>query len=100
MAAVTSVSISGELSREALNADEFVVKKGSTFNQRVKDFARKGFSRKTVNGLNFYRVNVIDDIVSNLRLSSCFALFNIESNAFERFLSSSSHYLNMKHTQC
>lgn len=100
MAAATPVSISGGLSREALNADGFVVEKGSTFGQRVEDFARKGFPRKTADGLNFCRVNVIDDTVSNLRLSSCFAFSNIGSSTFGRFLSPRSHCLDMEHTQC
>jgi hypothetical protein len=100
MTAATLVSISDELSREALNVDEFIVKKESTFNQQVENFVRKRFFRKTADELNFCRVNVVDDIVSNLYLSVCFASFNSESSVFERFLSSSSHDLNMKHTQC
>ena len=100
MAAATLVSINDELSREALNVDEFVVEKESTFGQRVEDFARKRFPRKTADGLNFCRVNVVDDIVSNLRLSVCFASSNSESSIFGRFLSPRFHGLNRKHTQC
>lgn len=88
MITATFVSISDEFSRKTLNVDEFVVEKDSTFDQRVENFVKKKFSRKTANELNFYRVNVIDDIVNNLHLSDYFALFNIDSNAFERFLSS------------
>ncbi len=100
MTAATLVSINDELSREALNVDEFVVEKGSTFGQRVENFVRKKFSWKTADELNFCRVNVVNDIVSNLSLSVCFASSNSESSIFERFLSPRSHDLNREHTQC
>lgn len=63
-AAVPSTSTSDELSRRKLDEDGFVVLRGSAFGQRFDGFARKGLPFKTANGLDFCKVNVLNDVVS------------------------------------
>ncbi len=63
-AAVPSTSTSDELSRRKLDEDGFVVLRGSAFGQRFDGFARKGLPFKTADGLDFCKVNVLNDVVS------------------------------------
>ncbi len=65
-AAKAPTSTSGDLSRRELNKDSFVVLRGSIFGQRIKGFVRKGLPFKTIEGLDFYRANVLNDVVSKL----------------------------------
>jgi len=65
-AAVPSTSTSDELSRRELDEDGFVVLRGSAFGQRFDGFARKGLPFKTADGLDFCKVNVLNDVVSKL----------------------------------
>jgi len=65
-AAEAPTSTSGDLSRRELNKDGFVVLRGSIFGQRIKGFVRKGLPFKTIEGLDFYRANVLNDVVSKL----------------------------------
>ena len=58
--------ISGELSREKLNENDFVILRESAFDQRFENFVKKELSFKSADGLNFCRVTTFDDIVSKL----------------------------------
>lgn len=70
-AAVPSTSTSGELSRRELDEDGFVVLRGSAFGQRFDGFARKGLPFKNADGLDFCKLNILNDVVSKLLLLFC-----------------------------
>ena len=53
-------STSGELSREKLDEDGFIVFRESAFGQRFEDFVRKGFTFKSADGLDFCSFFFID----------------------------------------
>lgn len=62
--AESSSSASGDLSRERLDGDGFVVLRGSVFGERFESFVRKGLPFKSADGLDFCRVTALDEIVS------------------------------------
>ncbi len=84
--AAVSTSTNDELSKREMDENSFVVLIGSAFGRRFDGFARKGLPFKSADGLDFCKLNVLNDVVSRL-LYSCFGSSDTDNSMSVGFLS-------------